>query len=73
MRPDSITKEQFIEHASRMADRRGEEFDQNAAEAKFDELDKNDDGVLSLDELSRGRQNRPPHSGEGNGSDDESG
>lgn len=53
MPPRSITKEQFIAFQKRMAERRGTKFDQSAAEARFNKMDKNKDGVLSGDELPR--------------------
>lgn len=53
-----ITKEQFVEHHKMMAEQNGEEFDQAKVEARFDELDKNKDGVLTPDEMGP-----PPHRG----------
>lgn len=54
MRPMNITKEQFLKHEKQMAERRGEAFDQAAAEARFNDLDTNQDGVLTGNELPRG-------------------
>ena len=45
-----VTKEQFVARQKAMAEKKGMEFDQAAAEAKFDKLDKNSDGKLTGDE-----------------------
>ncbi|VGO16563.1 hypothetical protein PDESU_05154 [Pontiella desulfatans] len=45
-----VTKEQFVAQQKKMAEKKGTEFDQAKAEAKFDKMDKNKDGKLSADE-----------------------
>jgi len=50
-----ITKEQFIEKQKKNAEKKGLEFDQAKAEAQFAKKDKNNDGVLSGDEKSKGK------------------
>lgn len=42
-----ITKAQFVAQQKAMAEKKGMEFDQAAAEAKFNKLDKNKDGKLT--------------------------
>jgi hypothetical protein len=48
-----VTKEQFVAQQQKMAEKKGETFDQAAAEAKFDKMDKNGDGVLTADEKGK--------------------
>ena len=54
--PPPLTLERFVQHEKRMAEKKGEEFDLAAAEAKFAELDKNQDGVLTPDEFKPERK-----------------
>ncbi len=54
-RPPALTRERFMERQKRMTERRGQTFDPAVAEARFDELDKNKDGILTRDEMGRGR------------------
>lgn len=44
------SKEQFVASQKKMAEKKGNEFDQAKAEARFDKMDKNKDGVLTADE-----------------------
>ena len=60
-----VTMERFIEMQKKMAERKGETFDQAAVEARFAALDKNKDGVLTPDEF---RASRQPRRGEAAGS-----
>jgi hypothetical protein len=48
-----ITKAQYIENQKMRAEKAGKDFDQAAAEAKFNELDKNKDGMLTADERGK--------------------
>jgi len=45
-----VTKAQFVERQQKMAEKKGADFDKAKAEAKFDKMDKNGDGVLTADE-----------------------
>lgn len=53
--PANITKAKFVKKQEAMAEKKGVEFDQDAAEAKFDKMDKNKDGILTPDERGKGR------------------
>jgi hypothetical protein len=48
-----MTKEQFVAQQQKMAEKKGAEFDQAAAEARFEKMDKNKDGVLTPDEKGK--------------------
>ena len=50
-----VTKEQFVERQKKMAENKGEDFDQAKVEARFDKMDKNGDGVLTADEKGQGQ------------------
>jgi hypothetical protein len=45
-----VSKEQFVAQQKKMAEKKGTEYDQAKAEAKFDKMDKNQDGKLTADE-----------------------
>lgn len=47
---EPVTKEMYVAKMKKNAEKRGTEFDQAKAEAKFDKLDKNKDGKLGADE-----------------------
>ena len=51
-----VTKEQYVAQQKKMAEKKGNEFDQAKAEAKFDKADKNADGKLTADEKSMGKK-----------------
>jgi hypothetical protein len=57
-----VTKEMFVANQKKMAEKKGIEFDQAAAEAKFKKMDKNKDGKLTGDEV-------PQRKGKGQGQD----
>ncbi|MEI6892582.1 MAG: hypothetical protein V5783_10470 [Pontiella sp.] len=55
-----ITIEQFVERGQARAERRGVEFDEDAARAKFAELDVDGDGELSKEEAPKRRGKKGP-------------
>ena len=50
-----VTKEQFVAQQKKMAEKKGTEYDQAKADARFDKMDKNKDGKLSADEKGKGK------------------
>ncbi len=48
-----LTKEEFVAQRKAGAEKKGIEFDQAKAEAQFDKLDKNQDGVLTPNEMPK--------------------
>ena len=48
-----MNKKQFVAQQKKMAENKGVEFDQAAAEARFDRMDSNKDGVLTPDERGK--------------------
>lgn len=48
-----LTKEEFVAQRKAGAEKKGIEFDQAKAEAQFDKMDKNQDGVLTADEMPK--------------------
>lgn len=56
----TVTKEKFIANQKKMAEKKGTEFDQAKSEARFDKMDKNQDGKLTADE-------KPQKKGKGKG------
>ena len=48
-----MNKEQFMAQQQKMAENKGVEFDQAAAEARFEKMDKNKDGILTPDEKGK--------------------
>ncbi|MDF7799519.1 EF-hand domain-containing protein [Pontiellaceae bacterium B1224] len=48
-----VTKEIYVANQKKMAERKGVDFDQTAAEAKFTKMDKNKDGTLTADEMPK--------------------
>ena len=62
-----VTKEQFVAQQKKMATKKGTEFDQAKADAKFDKLDKNKDGKLSADEKPQGKGKKGKGKGKGKG------
>jgi len=61
-RGKDVTKEQFVARQKKMAEKKGTEFDQAKAEARFVKLDKNKDGKLSPDEKpqKKGKKEKKP-------------
>jgi Ca2+-binding EF-hand superfamily protein len=51
--PKPVTQEMYVANQKKMAEKKGVEFDQAAAEAKFTTMDKNKDGVLTGDEVQK--------------------
>ena len=48
--PDQETREQFIKRVAKNTEKRGEPLDQEAIEARFQEMDANEDGIVTREE-----------------------
>ena len=57
--PDQEAKEQFIKRVAKNTQRRGEPLDQEAIEARFQEMDANEDGIVTREER-RAQLNEAP-------------
>ena len=55
---ESITKEAYMAKQQKMAEKKGEEFDQAAAEKKFKKMDANKDGVLTGAEIPQKKEKK---------------
>ncbi len=54
----SVTKAQYVENQRKMAEKKGQEFDQAKTEARFDKMDTNKDGVLSPEEKAHAQKKK---------------